>query len=474
MELPLLWVLLLLFFRECESEPHPPVIVDNTDAAVVVSEDTKIGTVLWTLKAMDEDGDDVIIGYPEYEAESKTLIDVLVDLVISDVNDEVPVFQNLPYRLQIPEPITQSDKDAVVFTNTFSMDPKTASIFLKAPLDYEKMQFYQFKIIAVDGYGLNSSEVLTIRILDIQDTPPEVQGTPYVVTVQENSPLGKHFFTCRAIDGDRGIPNEVAFSFSTETPCQSLFAINETSGEITVSGDVDRDFGDVMEHGGVCNMEIFVREIEQPAHAQFGLTESRAALSVFVTDENDNAPSISADSFRAYIDNTAELNYPIQFENDTEIFIEDKDQGSSGILELVLRGEDGDMTYDFEPIPSVIASRGAPLIALKSPDLIKRRGNITLKLYAIERDTAERNSATAVIHIRVTPGSKKQPHRSPECVHWQRTSCTEHGSAYWAPASGAKWRTDRRGLDIHGDAAGEGYQDCLQCVKALLPREVMP
>ncbi|XP_052770149.1 cadherin-related family member 1-like [Mya arenaria] len=289
------------------------------------------------------------------------------------------------------------------------MDPKTASIFLKAPLDYEKMQFYQFKIIAVDGYGLNSSEVLTIRILDIQDTPPEVQGTPYVVTVQENSPLGKHFFTCRAIDGDRGIPNEVAFSFSTETPCQSLFAINETSGEITVSGDVDRDFGDVMEHGGVCNMEIFVREIEQPAHAQFGLTESRAALSVFVTDENDNAPSISADSFRAYIDNTAELNYPIQFENDTEIFIEDKDQGSSGILELVLRGEDGDMTYDFEPIPSVIASRGAPLIALKSPDLIKRRGNITLKLYAIERDTAERNSATAVIHIRVTPVETTTP-----------------------------------------------------------------
>ncbi|XP_052778015.1 cadherin-related family member 1-like [Mya arenaria] len=169
MELPLLWVLLLLFFRECESEPHPPVIVDNTDAAVVVSEDTKIGTVLWTLKAMDEDGDDVIIGYPEYEAESKTLvtirqtirtngnasadiildkildrdynsdrrqlhfiiqdnselnfkIDVLVDLVISDVNDEVPVFQNLPYRLQIPE---NEAWNQVVYESIQARDPDT-------------------------------------------------------------------------------------------------------------------------------------------------------------------------------------------------------------------------------------------------------------------------------------------------------------------------------------------------------------
>jgi hypothetical protein len=55
-------------------------------------------------------------------------------------------------------------------------------------------------------------------------------------------------------------------------------------------------------------------------------------------------------------------------------------KGSSGILELVLRSQDGDITYDFEPIPSVIASRGRPLIALKSPDLLNKRKEIILKV----------------------------------------------------------------------------------------------
>lgn len=53
----------------------------------------------------------------------------------------------------------------------------------KVILKHEVLIFQQ------DGQGLSSTEVLTIRILDIQDTPPEFQGTPYIVTVLENMPM---------------------------------------------------------------------------------------------------------------------------------------------------------------------------------------------------------------------------------------------------------------------------------------------
>ena len=59
---------------------------------------------------------------------------------------------------------------------------------------------------------------------------------------------------------------------------------------------------------------------------QYGNTATTAGMKIFVTDENDNIPSINEPFFSTYIDNTAQLNYPIQFENDTEIIIEDKDQ----------------------------------------------------------------------------------------------------------------------------------------------------
>lgn len=36
----------------------------------------------------------------------------------------------------------------------------------------------------------------------------------------------------------------------------------------------------------------------------------------------------------------------------------------------MLRGKDGALTYDFEPVPNVIASNGVPLIKLKTPDIL--------------------------------------------------------------------------------------------------------
>ena len=39
-------------------------------------------------------------------------------------------------------------------------------------------------------------------------------------------------------------------------------------------------------------------------------------------------------------------------------------------MEIMLRGLDGALTYDFEPVPNIIASNGVPLIKLKSPDIL--------------------------------------------------------------------------------------------------------
>ena len=40
------------------------------------------------------------------------------------------------------------------------------------------------------------------------------------------------------------------------------------------------------------------------------------------------------------------------------------------MMEIMLRGQDGALTYDFEPVPNIVASNGVPLIKLKSPDIL--------------------------------------------------------------------------------------------------------
>lgn len=43
----------------------------------------------------------------------------------------------------------QSTKDSVLFNDTFSIDSVSGNIILKKPLDYEEIQFFQFRIFAV-------------------------------------------------------------------------------------------------------------------------------------------------------------------------------------------------------------------------------------------------------------------------------------------------------------------------------------
>lgn len=38
---------------------------------------SETGSVLWTLQAQDEDGDDIIIRFPDYETESKHLVIIM-------------------------------------------------------------------------------------------------------------------------------------------------------------------------------------------------------------------------------------------------------------------------------------------------------------------------------------------------------------------------------------------------------------
>ena len=61
---------------------------------------------------------------------------------------------------------------------------------------------------------------------------------------------------------------------------------------------------------------------------QKGETVARTLFTVFVSDLNDNLPLFSQTVYHAFIEDTAQLNHPIKFENDSRIIVKDNDQVS--------------------------------------------------------------------------------------------------------------------------------------------------
>ena len=73
---------------------------------------------------------------------------------------------------------------------------------------------------------------------------------------------------------------------------------------------------------------IQVTEV-QTNFPQYGVTIASTFLTVYIRDLNDNPPEFSQDVYFAYLEDTAQLNHPLKFENKTRITVIDKDQVSA-------------------------------------------------------------------------------------------------------------------------------------------------
>ncbi|XP_040037255.2 protocadherin Fat 3 [Gasterosteus aculeatus] len=153
--------------------------------------------------------------------------EVDVDVVVLDVNDNPPLFQNTSYSavlaensmigtsvLQVFAQDQDSEKNALVSyqilhdiynsTNYFHIDGKSGLVYTARLLDYELTQRYNFIVRATDSGepALSSDVSVTVTVSDTNDNPPNFSRALYEAFVSELAPLG-HFVTCvQASDAD--------------------------------------------------------------------------------------------------------------------------------------------------------------------------------------------------------------------------------------------------------------------------------
>lgn len=239
-----------------------------------------------------------------------------VHITVEDENDNFPQFSEKRYVVQVLENVVinseiaqvkATDKDAgnnakvhysIISGNVkgqFYIHSATGIIDVINPLDYEVIREYNLRIKAQDGGRpplINSTGMVVVQVVDVNDNAPMFVSTPFQASVLENVPIGYSVIHIQAIDADSGNNAYLEYQL-TDTSPSFPFIINNSTGWITVSIELDRE-----------TTEFYNFGVEARDHG-VPVMSSSASVSVTVLDVNDNVPTFTQKLYNLKINEDA-------------------------------------------------------------------------------------------------------------------------------------------------------------------------
>ncbi|KAK8401064.1 hypothetical protein O3P69_002684 [Scylla paramamosain] len=310
-----------------------------------------------------------------------------VTVVVTDVDDQKPVFSQESIAVQVPEDIANgtplpglnlvvSDGDVgenARFTlaledifgsrGVFSIFPETAvgrtPVIIKVAdsshLDYEdpSASNFVFKVVASARGEPVSAAVVNVTVTDANDNAPTFPKSSYSFSVSEGVKGGHLVTSLLANDSDSGIFGEIRYSlkgFGAEK-----FRVDEEKGDIYVAN---------------CGVETC---LDYERQATYSLTYSATdgggkvtSVNIFidVEDENDNAPVFSRREYRRTVDEGVEAFDPPLFVKATDA--DGESQGGGKIFYSLEEGNTQDEAFFMEPESGELTIQ-RPLTHLDTP-----------------------------------------------------------------------------------------------------------
>uniref|UniRef100_A0A8C3UYE4 FAT atypical cadherin 2 n=1 Tax=Catharus ustulatus TaxID=91951 RepID=A0A8C3UYE4_CATUS len=161
----------------------------------------------------------------------------------------------------------------------FTIDLELGLLQVLSPLDHEQTSFYILNITVYDlGTPQKSSwKLLAVNVLDTNDNTPKFPQGAYWVAIPEHVAAGTTIAQLKAEDADTDDNGRVKYSLLTPT---DKFAINSVTGEVTVTGALDRELWPCYV------LKIEARDQPKTGFQLFSVTD----LIVTLEDVNDNTP----------------------------------------------------------------------------------------------------------------------------------------------------------------------------------------
>ncbi|XP_016161127.1 PREDICTED: protocadherin gamma-A5-like [Ficedula albicollis] len=230
-----------------------------------------------------------------------------VVVTVTDVNDNVPILSVSSALNEIPEDAPSGTVIALLHVEDqdsgtngkvrcfldegvpFRLEKSFEDYYrvvTARELDREQVSEYNVTVRAADGGSpaLQSSAVLALRVLDVNDNAPVFAEERYSARLAENNAAGALVLTVRATDADWGQNARVRYRLSEGrvrgAPLSSYVSVQAETGALYALRSLDYE--------QVRELRLWVRAEDGGAPA----LSSNVSVLLLVVDENDNAPQV--------------------------------------------------------------------------------------------------------------------------------------------------------------------------------------
>uniref|UniRef100_A0A4W6CNF7 FAT atypical cadherin 3a n=1 Tax=Lates calcarifer TaxID=8187 RepID=A0A4W6CNF7_LATCA len=273
-------------------------------------------------------------GFPPLSSE------VSVIVVVNDMNDNPPVFNQLLYEAYVNELaprghfvtcVQASDADSSDFDKleysilsgnermNFVMDKKTGIITLSSHRKQRMEPAYSLNVSVSDGVFTSTAQV-HVKVLGANLYSPVFGQNVYEAELRENAPVGTKVIQVKATDADPGVFGHITYSFVNDVG-KDQFSI-DASGQITTVEKLDRE--------DPANKDIILTVAAQDS----GGRESYCTVQVTLLDDNDNVPRFRATEYRASVKSDVAKGFLV-----TQIQAYDPDDGTNAKVTYSLYSE---------------------------------------------------------------------------------------------------------------------------------------
>ena len=246
---------------------------------------------------------------------------ITVVIVIEDVNDFFPQFQEPSYEASVIEGVRSGFEVTQVVamdgdegpggvvsysilagsSDDFYIDSQSGRIFTNGTLDREERAEYVLTVAAVDNplnasLQLSSVVSVTIAIEDQNDNRPIFNRSQYEIHILDNCTRGSDVIQVSATDSDEGVNAEITYEFTGTLPSNSeRFRIQAATGIVKVNQRPRFDIQD--------SYRYTIRALDGGESPLY----SDVVLTIFIHDVDETPPTFEQDAYNVTLNETVEI-----------------------------------------------------------------------------------------------------------------------------------------------------------------------